>query len=361
MKACLLVLLAACAHAVPATESCHDLPSCEAHCLHGDGPSCSSAAAHMRDQPADATPARYAAVLDRACAARDARSCNRLGQLLGDAPELAPDSHASKRAYARGCALGDEICCVAGLDNLEDAVTQLTELRPRAEQRCDAGNGRSCSFLSMLALLGHDANVRATLDVKAARAFERSCAAGNADDCVSGALLLATIQVAAKRTRLLAMYRRGCELGDGEACGLLADAPESRLDERATVRQRACDHGQIAACLAIATDAAHAHAAGAAQLLSRAIANARGGCALGDEHACIAVAKLVGSDVVSDADASRLATIAERACDRREVLTCVKLAEVLLEGPVARRDEARAEALRERACVLGYPFTCPVR
>lgn len=321
----------------------------------------------MRAQPMATDAVRYVRVLDGACTAGHARSCNRLAQTLSSSPAVPRDDGRIRKAYERGCALADGASCLSMVGTADGWMDKLGPVRARLAAGCDAHDGRSCGVLAALVLaLDRDRDASTALATRSVEYLSERCTAGDAEECMMAVRQLDAIgrapggPSAELAARIKPLLDRGCELGDGEPCMLVAmNSPDLSASERDALFRRSCTLGRPESCLILARQALDAGSPDASAALAHGLALAEAQCNLADEPSCRLLADALVLDALSSAEVARTTALVERTCERGSVLVCVHLADALERAPASRRDPARSQALRDRACKLGYPFTCP--
>ncbi len=357
MRALFAVALAACA-----APSAPSRPVAPAPCA--GLAECTAAVERMRTDPIGRSAERYVQLLDLACHAGDAESCIALAEAVTNAPTLPRDDARAAAAYEAGCALGDGVACfdAAGDDAFARSMSpagsdRMARARAALTAGCDAHVARSCGVLAVvIKLIDDDRDRGALLEQETATLLANDCNAGVADRCEMAVREFDLLGNRDHSDEIRQLLHRGCALGAGNACLMLAGGdshfadPALTADDRADLERVACTHGRAAGCLAEGQDPA---------LFARGIALAEAGCTLALDDECEVTARLVGSSALSADEAARLEALATRACEHHDALVCNALADALEHGPVARRDSSRIAELKLHACTWGYPFACP--
>lgn len=314
----------------------------------------------MEGRALDASPARFAAVLEVACRADQAEACRVLAMARRDSPAFHDEPTITRARLQKGCDLGDGVACVNQIDPAKGGVDP--KARATVEKDCQAGNGKSCVAAGMLAqLVDHDPVAPKRWNKLALDAMEAACFAGDTASCdlAAGFAPVSGLRLEPLRYRL--WLETGCRGEAVDTCKALASSSSSlSLTQRRALLQLACDAQRSDACFALHTPPfalPDEPAAARDAALAHALRVAAAQCDLGDGTACAALADKLSLPFVPEAEQRRLSDHLEPAC-RDNLIVCVSLASSLRRGNVALRDPARIAKLEAEACRRGYPFTC---
>jgi hypothetical protein len=193
-------------------------------------------------------PAAYLTELERLCTAGEPSACTAAGALLLDGQRVTRDPPRGIALWLRGCVAGDKDAC-EGL-GVEEGLGELTPRDEDAAARhlgmaCDRASARACQALAKL-------HARTGDDVGARGFLERGCHMGDGQACAVLAAMVATGRGGpADADAALAWSRAGCSQGHGPACDRLielgADLPVPP-EFKAQLRAEACTRGVTAAC-----------------------------------------------------------------------------------------------------------------
>ena len=151
----------------------------------------------------------WATFLELSCA-RDAGSCNTLGQLLSDGRRMRRDPARAGKIFAHACDLGSR----GGCESLQQLA--IAEGPSAFQSACNAGDQDSCFILGELYAngFGTPRDQTAALDV-----FRRLCAAGWARGCGRlGESYLAGEGTAADPARAVENFDKACAAGHAASC-----------------------------------------------------------------------------------------------------------------------------------------------
>ncbi len=328
--AALLLLAAGCGGAgqKPATprvapkaaahRPCHksDLPACADACLRHDGAACtllggmSEAGEGMK-----ANVDRAAQLYTRGCDAGDARGCGRLGLLEQAGKGVDVDESRAALHLQKGCDAGLVEACVA----LPDALEKL----------------------------------HGTFDASTVVALARACELGAPKGCFTAGFAYDEGRgVTADQAKATALYRRGCDAGDGSACGNLAVRMPEKTDadrkRNAALLRRACDLNDPSGCMNLAQRLADGEGVPRDEAAAAAL-NAKW-CAKDPQQyhfACAAYGGLLAAGRGVARDKGKAYALLRAACDV-DALDCETG-----ERAFARQDAKRAREFRIDACLRG--------
>ena len=329
----------------------------------------------------------------KACTAKDAGACYRLGRLLqglrNDDPEqAAADARAAAMMIVRGCTLGSLESCDAQADDIAEGV--VAEPDPAAAEKlrrknCTAGWRASCRTLAS-ALLGSD---RSDAEQGEALALlDRQCRAGDEAACSNAELHWRNAEGPAS-TQARTYLSLGCDAGDGWACSNIAlavlrqDPPDRAAalalfdracptmgracEDAANLREEPrltadCERGVRAACIKLGTLMAAQN--GPLENKPRALELLGAACEADARpdagKACFDAAMLL-FDTWRDtgtADPQRADMYLTRGCDGGSQSACQTLADSLAEGTLLARDVPRAAELYAPQCDEGRTSAC---
>ncbi len=329
----------------------------------------------------------------KACTAKDASACYRLGRLLQglrdvDPEQAAADTRAAAMMMVRGCTLGSLESCDAQADDIADGV--VAEPDPAAAEKlrrknCTAGWGASCRTLASL-LLGSERT--AAEQQEALALLDRQCRAGDAMACSDAELHWRTAEGAAS-ARAKTYLSLGCDAGDGWACSnialaLLRQTPPDRAaalalfdracpsmtsacEDAANLREEPrlaadCASGAQAACIKLGTLMAAQN--GPLENKPRALELLGAACEADARpdagKACFDAAMLL-LDTWRDtgaADPQRADLYLTRACEDGSQNACQTLADSLADGTLLAQDVLRAAELYAPQCDAGRASAC---
>lgn len=195
-----------------------------------------------------------AKLLEATCQRGQALACVMLGELIG---ERAGDASAAFALFERACAAGEASGCAArararvlGAGTPQDVKAGRRELEALCRERVEAG------CVALATTLVHPPAGQRADGARAAKLFERACAAGSAPACGElGALRLAGIGGKADDVAAITLLERACDRGHASACAGVADiyAQGSRTYPADAITaaiwlRRACAAGWRAAC-----------------------------------------------------------------------------------------------------------------
>jgi TPR repeat protein len=276
-------------------------------CLGGSSPACDNLGTlYDQGRGVAASPEKAVALYQRACKGSfwdsgNADGCANLGRMYRDgkgveknpsrAVELFrevcdrspddPDDVNTLPAAANACSLlGAQYAKGSGVA----ADPGLAILRSR--QGCDGGDAFGCYNLGVLYMNGEGV---AADDAAALASFKRACDAGDAEGCFEVGWLYAEGRGAPRSERQAAtFYERACEARSGEACANLAVLSASEIPPDVTravaLFARGCDLGEPIACFDLANH--YADGTGVEQDTERAAALYAQACSGGYPAAC---------------------------------------------------------------------------
>lgn len=255
---------------------------------------------------------------------------------------------------ARACAVGARKYW--GGTGVKQSTRRVVEL---GERGCALGSSDACALVSSAASGAHDGIDGTFHDPERERTFGRKafplllteCDAGDSHACENAGYWLTLgnhvdkdpARAAALTARAKAMWKAGCDAGQGFLCWRLAlDLSVDGKDEAGARRLwlRGCELGHAQSC----EDASHG--AGDAEEL-RLLGKA---CELGHARAC----KSASLFATLDQDDARAQRLLERSCELRNAEACSQLADELR----ARDAGVLADEAMRQACALGSVL-CP--
>lgn len=252
-------------------------------------------------------PQTEAARLEAACDTKDLQACFDLAFLHWSGKATGwVESKRGSDAFGKGIAV----------DAAKAAATQ--------EQRCMAGNARSCATLAMM---HQDGQGVPKDEAKAAGFFLKACDAGDAWGCLNlGYLFDAGTGVTQDKARAFELFQKGCEAGLPTGCFdvgntyFVGKTVAQDQTKSTNFYQRACAGGYARACF------------------NAAVAYSEG----------LGVAR----------DFVRAAELNQRACDHGAGDGCANLGFAFFSGNGVAKDEERASALYEKGCDAGSRQAC---
>ena len=244
----------------PGAETLDPLALRQRGCEGGDARACILAgyAMTIAEPPANDSAIRNFA---RACDLGEGDGCYRLGLVLRDRTDAAPDWQRAQQTFDRACDDGNDDSCyefAVGLAYGDDrAGTNGTESDPQAaaalfDRLCTARYAGACVDLGYLYAEG----LGVPLDMARGIEFSaRACAMGHGMGCNNLAVHLEQGEgVARNLPQAARYYDQGCSAGAGIACFNLApilDAGDLGTPQPARARalyRKACDLGEADAC-----------------------------------------------------------------------------------------------------------------
>jgi hypothetical protein len=237
------------------------IPKVRERCEAGHGPSCNVLAdLHRTGDGVERDTTRAAQLYRRACDLHATRSCFKLAGMYEQGEGVAFDAAQALSLYQQVCDAGDAAgCYAAGYWSLYGLRGQLRDdaaARRAFEKGCGLGNGPSCFLMGTMI-------ERATRDfVSSAKLYEKACGLAHAPGCqYLGDFYMHGEGVAMDATRGQALYRQTagmydaqCKRGDGGACHALGFMYENghgvASDHVQAVRlwNRACAAGSREGC-----------------------------------------------------------------------------------------------------------------
>lgn len=212
------------------------------------------------------------AAIERSCEAGNACGCSTAGLVLATGEIVGRDIDRGIGLLERGCQGGDAWGCAwlgaALFDNRADQGERVAELYATA---CDDGIADACGGLARL----HMSGIGGTTDPEdAVRRYDAACQAGNTFACYfQGQAAQHGLGMEADATRARELLSFACEQAQMPmACTSLA---EIDTENRDTLLRRACDGGDVAACVTIEPPAAGDGTAASALAIPAADAEAR--------------------------------------------------------------------------------------
>ncbi|MBX2800875.1 MAG: sel1 repeat family protein [Myxococcales bacterium] len=260
------------------------------------------------------------------------------------------------------CSLGVEDGCLWAQTLSEDAeepAAQHAELLA-AWADCERGSVAACARAGVLAAAEEaDAVDRAALG---RTGLGRACAAKHASACTGLAWFFesgrASTPVDAERA--IALYERGCALGDLYACtsqGWMTqhgDGVEADRDAALALYRRACDGGDGRGC----GNAGALFLQGTSEDRASALQWFERGCVLEHGPSCVAQGDVFSDPETEPSGVERAAELYGRACELGAASGCNQLGIAHETGRGAPRDPATAAVHYDRACVLGNGVGC---
>ncbi|WP_096328831.1 tetratricopeptide repeat protein [Nannocystis exedens] len=205
------------------------------------------------------------------------------------------------------------------------------------------------------------------------RACETQCQKGSAGSCHNLAVLLqnrrlevagdaSLVQLARQRDEELhQLFTRACDGGVAESCdrlGYVAMALKAPRAEVQKVWQRGCDLGHGPACRVLAGD----FLAGAAPDLARGRGLLDRACKLGDAFGCGSLAdsylKPRGGAAPAPDEIARGVAVLKEACASRRRYACREVANLHIDGKLVPKDEAVGLEYHEKSCATGNTLSC---
>jgi TPR repeat protein len=293
----------------------HAVQVAEAACARDDGDACVALADALEAaEYVDKDVPRALALRLRWCDRGLVKACTEAGRQYLRGEGVPEDAARGQQLLARACDGKDTLAC-----SMLASEAGKRELYRRAFdldlEQCRAGDPTGCFDAHSIAYNHHvDTDVPAELWTKLAARFEPACTGGDADACnrlswmAAQGLGRAQDPVAEKRYR-----QRECDLGDANACAVIAYSLDDDPAAATRLHRKACDLGDGGSCEMLA------------------------------EHT---------------ADPAQALAWQQRACDLGRSSGCGTAAQILEEGRGVPADPARARALHDRLCRRGWPGDC---
>lgn len=169
---------------------------------------------------------RALALHEQACVGGARAGCTALAMRYQRGQGVPLDAAVAAEFLAQGCALGAADACISLAEQYlsgDGVVASHTEALGRYRDACDAGSPQGCLQAGYMLILGRGGPID---PVEALARFEVACASGEDDGCRArgGALSVSAWfaesepDPAARRERVLELFRDGCELGHDSAC-----------------------------------------------------------------------------------------------------------------------------------------------
>lgn len=243
-----------------------------------------------------------------------------------------------------------------------------SDVAPRAQLACDAGDAQICSHLGETYLSGNgvEKDVHA-----AATALGKACDGKIARACFNLATLYQDGSLPQDPKRAAELNQRACDRSDADACHNLALAYQQGtgvtkdLSKTLDLLQKACSIDPVVSCsyLGGLYDAGEV----VAQDEPRAIELFHRACGVGEPNGCynFAVKLMMGEALVRDSTLA--ARLFEKVCNTdvtngegatAKHLSCHNLGALYASGDGVPKSEERALALFTKACDLGDATSC---
>jgi len=269
---------------------------------------------------------------------------------------------------ATDCEVGDPLACSQlglwkqyGLAGVEEDASEAARLQERA---CELGAGAGCFNLAVQRTYGigvpRDTALAEALLVRAAALHEASCEAGAKAWCVNHASMLLRGQgVKEDKHRAIAILRKECSEGYGEACVALATAlRKSDIGAAQKLLQKSCGNGEMVSCGYLGETYLDIEPADpfAANVWFRS------GCEARQPQACRNLGYQLIAGEGTAQDAPRGLELLESACTSPKSPdggACHLAGVTLLTGaPGVMPDLARAAEFMSQACMMGQGIAC---
>ncbi len=328
-------------------------------------------------------------ILRKACNAKEASACYRLGRLVqtqrSDEPEVTTATiREAAMLIVRGCTLGSLESCDAQADDTDRGV--LDEPDPVAAEQlrrktCAAGWRESCRTLAA-SLLGSDRS-----DAEKGEGLsllDRQCRAGDRLACSDAEQYWRTTE-GETSARARSYQSLGCDAGDSWTCSNLAlavlrgDRPDREaalalFDRACSTMVSACDYaanlreeprlaadcagGAQDACITLGTLMAENN--GPLENKPRALELLGAACDANARAACFNAAMLLFDKFRTEgtAESQRTDRYLTRACEDGSAQACQTLADSLADGTLLAQDVARAAELYAPQCDAGRANAC---
>ncbi len=263
---------------------------------------------------------------EKACEAKDAEACFR----VGERGAIAQDAAAAARGYRRACDGGVGLACVHLAQSYEKDPQKKAELLVRSaaifEHQCAAGDAKSCYFSGIAFERGSGAKQNAG---KALAAYVKSCHLGYGAGCTNLAGMYLTGKGTKKDTvRAAAVYTGACRDGDRYACYWLGRIHSDELD--------------------IAGDKSH----------TTTIDGKSVGVTMGTVRPGIRASNFKRGPVIAALLKAPGADALQNGCDGGKALDCYLLGVIRLMGGSLPKDDVKAAALFRKACAAGNGWGC---
>ena len=249
--------------APPANTPCADLDECRARCEAKQARACASAAEGLERQWAFSLD-EQASLYERGCELGDANACAALGVLVQDGRGRPHDDAKARQIYEQACDDGSGVACFnlalmyrsgngAPIDDAK-ATALLAKAVPHYQAACDAGELEWCMNLGFVYEHGYAGEP----DIKRAESiYQKACTAGHANSCVNLSLLW--LDQGTSPDTALGQLEKACEEDSGLACGALGHvylkpAPAVTRDpaRASTLLEKGCQLGDGRGCTLLA-------------------------------------------------------------------------------------------------------------
>ncbi len=357
----------------------------ERRCAANDARCCAHLGALVRGEGDEAG---AVALFRRACEANDAFGCNDLGDAYLRGAGVPRDEARGEALVARACALHDPVGCV----NVGERAWRATPRNYEAAVQgfragCEGGDARGCERLSYALMRAPDGTWNGA---DAVAAMRRACSAADDTDCTRGASLERSVAaldaaragcdngrpaacgalggfwmrgdvVEFDAARAESLLRRACDGGHGESCTTLGDLltnddREDRQARGAAMLSEACTHGDPRACVYLGVALVGGHGVGRDDVRARGLF--RAACDAGQGEGCAHFAWTMLDARGGPADAPEATAILTRTCGRGERLACQYLARVYDGAWGGPVNPERAAMMLDHACELGAASAC---
>ena len=305
------------------------------------------------------------------------KDCNKSGHQLDE--EEKAQLETSLNTWKMECSRGDAAQCAnAGIALYRTGRTDSQqEALPILKLGCEGGSAAACTQLAYAHYHGKGGGSQEL----AAPTAVRACDLNSADGCTLAATLAK--RASAPAARVISMYRKGCFLGDGEACGKGGDLLEgAKADHDALVMfEHGCDLEDNWSCnqrrfrrldLERFTSTCRAGVPDACEALGglyeegktvdKSAATARQwyrqGCDLGHAGSCASLAWMMGTAKDNEAERAPALDLARKSCDAGSGFGCTVLGIFLDSKFAGERDQAGAAQSFAKACELGWSQGC---
>ncbi len=297
----------------------------------------------------DVSPLKALQYYKKACETGSQKGCYEAGHMYRRGSGIAKNVKEGFVWYDKACALGSAKSC----DYLVRArkTAKIVDQARAMGAQCRRGNAKSCNDMADLLMKHKDIANRKR---NAAKAYARACDLKYAESCPKAAEMIRTGQgVIPNAYRADAMLKKGCELGDEDAC---AAVPEPTPFERFVQLSARCKARDATGCV------------DAARLLEDKKVNAeRPGeiagfyntaCNLHNRKACLRLAEIHQQGLGVRRSVFAATSAFERACKLGSAISCAKAGEAYLSGKGLKRNEVKAVEFLEKACNSNVQQAC---
>lgn len=306
-----------------------------------------------------------------ACDGGDIDCCLQAGSVYRDRVSSTADRSRARTLFERACGAGNGQACwvlselyrngEGGTVRSQDASNLQSRATTLLTTNCEEGSADACLQLGRIyasgAIEGKGASDSVQRYQRGLALFQASCKAGNVPGCLEWARLADEVQdcnaqgaaqsgcdlglppqaMAVDVALATAMYEKGCDSGDAEACSELSlrlllgtHGVQSDKNKGVALLRRACDLGLAQGCL----------------FLGWAYEK-------GTHHVLPELRDSVDKNV------AEAAAFYDRGCRHGDALSCYELGDAYMNGRLGLQKDAKAGMeLLHQACEDGFPKAC---